>query len=161
MLSARFLFTFSLALVAGLTLGDRAPGWRTERYPTGDVYRISHFVDDKLDGFQYEYGIGAHLRARSHYRQGIKEGRQAGWYLDGSRRFEANFRAGILEGVQTEWHQNGAVFREQVFVHGEEVSRKVLYAGSEIFSNYTRRDGRKYGVDGGSLCMETKREGEK
>jgi antitoxin component YwqK of YwqJK toxin-antitoxin module len=66
---------------------------------------------------------------------------------------------GVLNGVQTKWHLNGHIFRQENFRKGKLLSRKVFYPSQEVFSNYVNKDGRKYGVDSGELCFETKRDG--
>ena len=136
-------------------------GIEVEHYLNGDLYRETPYENGLKEGRSKEYSLGHVLRANWNYHQGIKEGFQEGWFAEGPKRFEANFKNGILDGVQTEWHQNGTVFKRQVYANGIETDKKVLYPGGEIFTNYSKRDERKYGIDGGALCLEVKREGEK
>ncbi len=141
--------------------GEVFSGIAVERFPDGQVYRETHYTRGMKDGLSREFGITGALRAQWNYHAGKKHGAQVGWYIEGPKRFESNFKNGLLEGHQVEWHLNGAVFREQQFVDGIEVRNKILYSTAEIYSNYVKRDGRTFGIDGGALCFETKKEGER
>jgi hypothetical protein len=57
--------------------------------------------------------------------------------------------------------QNGTVFRRQIFVNGYEMDKKILFHGGEVFTNYAKRGGRTYGFDGGELCFDKKKDGER
>ncbi len=134
---------------------------RVEHYLNGALYKESTYEAGVKDGIEKEYSLNGVVRAIWSYSHGKKHGLQQGWFAEGPKRFEFHFNHGLLDGVQTEWHLNGTVFRRQVFVKGVEIQKKVLYSGSEIFTNYSKKDGRVYGLDGGALCMELKKEGAK
>lgn len=136
-------------------------GTVVDRFPAGEIYMETHYVDGLQEGVAREYAFTGALRRKSHYKHGKKDGLQEGWYLEGPKRFEQNYRDGILEGLQTQWHLNGKIFDQQTFADGVEVQRKVLFPTAEVYSNYVKRDNRKYGIDGGALCFETKKEGER
>lgn len=133
----------------------------TEHYPNGDLLKETGYVRGMKEGISNEYGLGGKLRVRGNYHKGQKEGPQLAWYLEGPKRFEFNYKDGLLEGTQTEWHLNGGIFRTQNFVKGVETDKKILFQSGEVFSNYIKRDDRIYGIDGGALCFEPPREGEK
>ena len=149
--------------LSGVLTVDGRPwnGQVTERYPDGHVYRVTNYVDGLRDGVQKEYALNNTLHTLSRYSAGKKHGFQEGWYAEGPKRFEANYREGLLEGLQTEWHLNGKIFRQIFFEAGNEVSRKILFPTAEVYSNYVVREGRRFGLDGGALCFETKKDGEK
>lgn len=135
-------------------------GVRVDRFPNGKVYRETRYENGLKEGEELEFGVNGHLWTRSRYRAGKKDGFQEGWFLEGPKRFEARFKNGILDGEQTEWHINGNVFRKLIYAQGVEVANKTLYPTQEIYSNYVKKDGRVFGLDGGPLCFEKKREGE-
>lgn len=136
-------------------------GVTVERFVNDVIYRETTYVEGVREGIAQEYALTGSLRARWRYHADKKHGFQEGWYIEGPKRFESNFKNGVLDGEQTEWHMNGQLFRPQVFVDGVETDKKILFQSAEVFSNYTKRNGRTYGLDGGALCLETKREGEK
>lgn len=140
---------------------DPFSGIVIEHYLNGALYRESQYDKGKKESLEKEYALNGVLRASWNYHNGKKNGLQQGWYAEGPKRFEYYYDQGLLDGVQTEWHQNGVVFKRQVFKQGVETEKKILYQGSEIFTNYSKRSGRIYGLDGGTLCFEVKKEGEK
>ncbi len=148
----------------GLMLRDGKPfsGITVERYPTGIVYRETRYDRGIKNGETRKYAMTGTLVSLERFSEGAKDGLQEGWYMEGPKRFELRFKKGVLDGVQSEWHLNGALFRKQIFAGGVESDKKILFAGGELFTNYAKRDGRVYGIDGGALCFEpAKREGEK
>jgi antitoxin component YwqK of YwqJK toxin-antitoxin module len=141
--------------------GHLYTGMIIERYLNGELYKKLHYVNGQLEGESREYALGGNLRAKWNFHLGVKDGLQRGWYTEGPKRFEFHFKNGVLEGVQTEWHLNGTEFRRQVYRDGVETEKKILFSGKEIFTNYSKKNGRTYGIDGGRVCMEVKPEGEK
>lgn len=138
---------------------SRFSGWQQDHFPDGSVHSRSHYFKGLKDGDSEEYTLTGSLRARYHFSHGKKDGLQEGWFIEGPKLFEARYRSGLLQGLQTEWHLNGNVFRQQQFQEGHEMTRKILYPSSEIFSNLVIKEGRSYGLDGGALCFEPKKEG--
>jgi hypothetical protein len=141
--------------------GQPFTGIEVIRFPDGRAQAETEYREGLREGRGREYATTGALRAEWSYHRGRKDGIQRGWYIEGPRRFEQPYRDGVLDGTLTEWHLNGAVANQQVYVDGVETARKVLFPGSELYSNYVRRDGRTFGLDGGALCLETKREGER
>lgn len=141
--------------------GQLFSGILVERYLNGALYKESHYENGKKEGMEKEYALNGIIQGLWHYHLGKKEGDQQGWFAEGPKKFNYHYQKGLLEGEQLEWHQNGTVFRRQVFHQGVETEKKILFQGSEVFSNYVQKDKRKYGVDGGTLCFEVKKDGEK
>ena len=141
--------------------GEPFTGIRVETYPDGSSSAETGYVRGLREGASREFASGGALRARWNYREGKKDGLQLGWFIEGPKRFEQNYRNGILEGTVREWHVNGNLFSVQTYSDGVETARKLYYPTSELYSNYVKRDGRKYGLNGGELCFETKKDGEK
>lgn len=136
-------------------------GVQVRHYDASQIFQELSYVDGLLHGRSHEYAIGHKLTALWKYRAGVKDGPQLGWYEEGPPRFEKNFKQGMLEGWQTEWRLDGKVFRQEKYHDGFETDRKILFQDGAVFTNYTKRDGRFYGLDGGSLCMQRKAEGER
>ena len=141
--------------------GQPFTGTLIERFPNGVVFQESNYLNGQRSGPTFEYGFTGAIRAWWHFREGKKDGRQVGWYIEGPRRFEYRYRAGVYHGVQTDWHMSGQIFNQQVYFDGVESARKVFFATSEVFSNYAKKDGRTYGINGGELCFEGKKDGER
>jgi antitoxin component YwqK of YwqJK toxin-antitoxin module len=136
-------------------------GTLIERYENGLLYRKTDYRAGIKHGLSRQYALNGNLVAFGHYVDGRREGVEQGWFAEGGKKFEYHYKHGVFDGVQMQWHSSGAVFRREVFDNGAETEKKILYPHGEIFTNYAIRDGRTYGLDGGSLCMETKRDGEK
>jgi antitoxin component YwqK of YwqJK toxin-antitoxin module len=132
-----------------------------EHFPNGTVYRETEYRDGLKDGFEHKFGLNGKLTDRLNYVHGKEEGLQEGWFVEGPKRYEYHMKNGLFDGVETQWHISGTVFRREVFHQGELADKKVLYSDGSVFSNFSKRDGRIYGIDRGSLCMETKRPEEK
>lgn len=131
-----------------------------ERFPNGNIYLNTGYVDGIKNGYEYQFAFTGARQMVWHYVGGLKHGRQTGWFIEGPIRFMHSFDFGLLHGTQTDWYMTGEMFNQQVYDHGVEVARKVFYSSSEVFSNYVKRGGRKYGIDGGELCFEGKKTGE-
>ena len=142
--------------------GELFSGTVVERFPNGVIYRKTNYLDGKKHGTALEFGFTGALRAKEQYVDGKKEGLQRIWFLEGPLKIESYFTGGLLNGRQVERYISGEVFREQTFAMGVEVSNKIFYLTKEVYSNYVKKDGRKFGVDGGPLCFAPdKQEGEK
>jgi hypothetical protein len=116
-------------------------GTRLEYYPTGILYKETEYRKGIKEGQEKTYSINGKIKSLSYYKEGKKDG--------------------LFEGMQTEWHQNGKIFRQIEYESGVEKSKKILYSDNRIYSNYLKQDGRIYGQDGGPLCFEKKKDGEK
>ena len=135
-------------------------GVTVETYPDGSVFRTTNYLRGLKHGLSEEFGITGVLRTRWNYDLGKKNGWQEGWYIEGGRKFKMRYRNGLLDGTSTEWYLSGDIARHRVYENGVELAQKVLYESGELFSNFVIRGGRKYGLDGGELCMDFKKEGE-
>lgn len=136
-------------------------GMQFELFGNGALYRETEYLNGKKNGYEKLFSLDGVLRTQWNFKSGKKDGEQLAWFEDGSKRFRYNYKAGLLEGEQVEWHQNGIVFRRQVFHNGFESEKKISYVGGEIFTNYVKRNKRIYGIDGGALCFEKKKDGER
>lgn len=142
--------------------GRRFSGRVVERWLGGAIYKDTAYAHGLQEGAARMFALNGRLIQEWNFRAGKKDGVQRGWFEEGPRKFEMRYARGLLDGEQIEWHMNGRVFRRQVFRRGVEVKNKVLYPGGEIFTNYARRGGRLYGMDGGTLCQApAKLDGEK
>jgi antitoxin component YwqK of YwqJK toxin-antitoxin module len=141
--------------------GKKFTGLQTEHFGNGAIYRETEYKNGIKDGIEKKYTLQGKVRSAWLFKNGVKDGEQNGWFEDGAKMFTYHYVNGLLEGEQTEWHENGVIFRQQNFLHGVESSRKILFSGGEIFTNYAKRDGRTYGVDGGDICFDKKKDGEK
>jgi antitoxin component YwqK of YwqJK toxin-antitoxin module len=134
-------------------------GVGVEHYPNRQVARRVSFKNGVKEGEARTYSDLGKLTAIGRFHKGLRNGLQEMWFIEGPKQQEDRYVNGILEGVQTKWHLNGTVFREEHFKKGALQGRKVFYPSREVFSNYVNKNGRKYGIDSGELCFETKRDG--
>lgn len=136
-------------------------GIKVECYQNSAIYKVTQYIHGVKEGVEIVYSLNGVIKDFAFYHHGKKDGPEQGWYAEGSKRFEFHFKNGLLHGTQTEWHLNGSIFRQVVYENGVEVAKKIFYPHGEIFTNYVKNNGRIYGEDGGSLCFDNKREGEK
>ncbi len=154
-------WTFVLILsIVGYELHPRS-NVVVERYENGLLYRETETKDGLKNGFAKEYALNGRLIILGHFSKGKRDGVQLGWYSEGPKRFEYHFKDGFLDGTQIQWHLSGKVFRRDEFANGVQTDKQIFFSDGKTFTNYSKREGRIYGLDGGSLCMETKRPGEK
>jgi antitoxin component YwqK of YwqJK toxin-antitoxin module len=147
----------------GVLFRDGKPftGVRYERYPAGEVHTETRYESGLREGLAKEFALTGAVQVQWNFHAGKKHGIQQGWFIEGPKRFVYRYVHGVPDGDFIEWHMNGTVFRHQVFRHGVEQSRKVQYRTAEVHSNFVQRDGRKYGLDGGELCMDYGKDGQK
>ena len=163
-LKAKSIFALILlatALDVQGAVADKNSIVQIERYQNGALYRETQYQNGKKNGYEKVYSLSGKVRTLWNYKNGKKEGEQKGWFEDSAKMFVYHYQNGVPEGEQMEWHQNGTLFRRQFFHHGYETDRKVFSQKGQMFSNYAKRDGRSYGVDGGTLCFDKKKDGEK
>jgi antitoxin component YwqK of YwqJK toxin-antitoxin module len=143
-----------LTLKEGKLLLGRAPftGETVERFPGGRVRLLERYRDGLKEGTQTAWYSDGSKAAEWHYREGLREGLQEGWHPDGKRRFLSTYHADLPQGVITEWHPNGALYRQQTYVKGEEVSQKIWRPSGQIYANYVKKGARNFGLPGGKLC---------
>ncbi len=136
-------------------------GILVERYENGALYRETNYRKGVKQGESRIFSLAGKIKEIDRYVNGVREGLQEGWYEEGPRKFIAQYQKGLLSGEQDEWHLNGRLFRRSVYDHGTETDKKILFQNGDIFTNLSIREGRTYGIDGGSLCMQSKKEGER
>jgi hypothetical protein len=136
-------------------------GILVERFPDGGRYKETHYLNGFKDGSEKQYALNGRVVREGNFIHGKREGLETAWFSEGPKKFEYHFKNGVLDGSQTQWHISGALFRQELYKDGTLIDKKILYPQGEVFTNYVTRDDRKYGLDGGSLCMEPKREGAK
>ena len=67
-----------------------------------------HFVMGIEHGIRTGYWPGGLLRARSFYKDGLKEGVAKSWHFDGKIATRSNFAKGKLIGKAERWFEAGA-----------------------------------------------------
>lgn len=120
----------------------------------GDTLMRGAYRNGKEEGEHKSWYENGRLRERRYYVGGKKEGTHFGWYENGSRRFEYQYKGDLFHGAYLEWFADGQPFRRHHFSGGHESgSQQVWYPNGKVKSNYTIRNGRRYGLLGTENCV--------
>ena len=89
-------------------------------------------------------------RSETEYKDGVKDGREAGWHPDGTPRFVGEYVRGEMHGTWTAWHAGGGVAMTRTFVHGRlDGPLQRFHEDGTLAEQSTYVDGREVGVNRG------------
>ncbi len=143
-----------------LQVGSRPfTGTLVERNLRNDLLALVHYRNGEKDGVSLTYHHNGRIVSEHRFRHGKKDGVQKAWYADGKLRSVSTFTMGVADGTYTEWHPNGRLYRFMRIQGGVELENKRFYESGAIYTNYVRREGRNYGIEGEPLCRAVKQEG--
>lgn len=154
---------FDSVSARSLYKGQAFTGMVLTRYVDGVLLEKKNFVNGRQEGTSTSYHHDGSLNTEWRFVDGKREGEQIAWYAktDGSgRRFVQNYRRDLLDGESKTWRPSGKLMREELFREGKKISEKVIFESGKIYSNYTQRDDRVYGLVGAPGCAPVKRVGE-
>ncbi len=84
-----------------------ATGFYIEIFEDCSTEERRHFVMGLEQGVRTRYWPGGHLRARSFYKDGLKEGVAESWHFNGKRATRRHFTMGKLMGDVERWSEAG------------------------------------------------------
>lgn len=134
-------------------------GFLVERNLRNDLLSLVQYREGKKDGVAWRYHHDGKLVAESHSIRGKKHGQQRTWYIDGRLKSVSYFKMGLSHGTYTEWHPSGRLYRVMKTEDGIEVTNQRYFESGATYSNFVRRNGRTYGMEGEPLCRAEKEEG--
>lgn len=101
------------------------------------------------------YHNGA-LRFSKLYRHGKREGQHRGYWPNGQLQFVYNYANDVFEGEQQAFHESGKHAELSHYVGGHEEGQQQRWdQNGQLQSNYTFKDGRRYGLVGRFDCVST------
>ena len=102
---------------------------------------------------QKKYFANNQLMEYREFRNGMKNGKQIGYWDNGKKRFEFVAKDDAYEGELKEWDSNGKLFHLAHYKNGqEEGSQKLWYENGKIRANYFIMKGKRYGLLGTKNC---------
>ena len=88
------------------------------------------------------------------FKNGEKEGKYEGFYVNGNKNFSFNFLNNEYHGTNSIWSKDGLLIEELNYHHGyEKGSQKTWYLDGKIKSNYVIKNNRRYGLLGTKNCV--------
>lgn len=103
----RSIYGYDL-LTGSFKEGKKEGVWKYFYY-TGDLEKISTYVNDKLEGkYEYYYDNGK-LNVEGYYKNGLKEGEWTWYTKQGGRDMTGTFKEGKQDGNWTYWHPTGEI----------------------------------------------------
>ena len=88
--------------------GKRA-GLFEDFYQDGRIKITTNYVDDKQDGFLYEYDSSEVITSKQHFQKGLANGECLFYYPDGKLEMKINFTNGKEDGDFFQYYENGSL----------------------------------------------------
>lgn len=114
--------------VNGLKTGHGEHRWELIDFGDSESYFLDTcwYINNKKHGKSVSLRYnGEHYGARngsiyetSHYKNGLKHGESAVWYINGQKKEQWEFLEGKVTGTYTCWEPNGKIFHQTSFING-------------------------------------------
>ncbi|OUR95388.1 hypothetical protein A9Q84_16260 [Halobacteriovorax marinus] len=88
--------------------------------------RFAYIKDIPFTGQYIKTSTNGSISFVFNFKNGVKDGKQIGFYKEGQKRFESFYARGLKDGPYKEWYKNGQLYKEQVNIKGREISMKVF-----------------------------------
>ena len=82
-------------------------GWVKDMYPDGQVAKLFHFEDGKMDGAQAEWYEDGQKSYEVHFKEDKQDGRVTTWWGNGQKMLEGQFKGGKLMSAES-WSLEGS-----------------------------------------------------
>lgn len=131
-------------------------GYRYALYANGDTALLQSYFNGVEEGFQKKWYPNRQLAEQRFYINGKKEGEHRSWWPDGKPKMAFTAEGDVYNGEFREWYATGLPAKEFHYVNGqEEGSEKLWWNNGSIRANYVIRGGKKYGLLGMKICINT------
>ncbi len=87
------------------------------------------------------------------YLNGLQNGEQKGWHTNGNISFDYMCKNGKRIGDYKEYYPNGKLQIQRWYEEGQIIKNKILDLNGVVIANYTKRNGRYFGLMGSSSCI--------
>ena len=113
-------------------------GWTKEMHSNGQIESLVQYKDGKRDGLDAGWYENGQKQWEGNYKDGLK----TEWFENGQKELEANYKDGELDGLETGWYQNGQKEYEGNWKDGKQDGLWIFYNedGTEK-SRLTFKDG--------------------
>ena len=78
-------------------------GWTKEMHSNGQIESLVQYKDGKRDGLDAGWYENGQKQWEGNYKDGLK----TEWFENGQKELEANYKDGKQDGLETGWYQNG------------------------------------------------------
>lgn len=121
---------------------------------TADTAATEQYLNGREHSTWIKYHPGHQMRELRYYDQGKKTGYLRSWWPNGKPQFEYFFENDEYEGRCREWNEAGMLVREMNYSRGHEAGwQRWWYDNGKIKSNYSMKDGRRFGLLGTKNCI--------
>ncbi|MBZ0165302.1 MAG: hypothetical protein K8I00_00745 [Candidatus Omnitrophica bacterium] len=103
-------------------------------YRKGQVNRLQHFRDGRLDGYQEDYFQDGQVHCSGTYRKHRREGEYRCYFPDGKLKLEDHFRRGLRHGIHRRWDPHGRLIWDMPFKDGWETRDIDTYRVRSVMS---------------------------
>lgn len=119
-----------------------------------DTIMVSSYADGLEHGTWRKYHENGMRMEIRRFVYGKKEGEMHTWWENGQLQSTLQFRNDEYEGTCREWNREGKPIREMNYHMGHENGdQKQWYDDGSIRSNYTIKNGRRFGLLGTKNCI--------
>lgn len=136
--------------------GKYYTGYQYATNEIGDTTLLYGYFNGVQEGIQKKwYGNGSIAEERL-YINGKKEGIQKGWWPNEKPKFYYTAYNNEYNGEFKEWYATGLLAKEFHYVNGqEEGSQRLWWDNQTVRANYVIKNGKKYGLIGLKICVNS------
>jgi len=124
-----------------------------DTFENGELELRIVYLDGQENGLSQKWYANGQICWENNYLKGKKEGNQQSWWSNGQIKYEGSSRLDLKEGEQLSWHQNGVMAEAKYYTDGrEDGNQKSWNSEGKLISNYTFKNGKRYGIVGRQDC---------
>ena len=136
-----------------LRAGTPFTGYLIERADQ-QLYRKTHYQRGKRHGLAAAWYPDGRLAYEKWFRNGNREGIHKGYWPSGQLQFEYRYKNDLFEGEQVGYYKTGQRSELRHYRLGFEEGAQSAWDGEgRLTSNYTVREGKRYGIVGRFDCV--------
>ena len=118
------------------------------------LFRKTHYQRGKRHGNASAWYPDGRLAYEKWFRNGNREGLHKGYWPSGQLQFEYRYKNDLFEGEQVGYYKNGQRSELRHYHLGYEEGAQSAWDGEgRLTSNYTVREGKRYGIVGRFDCI--------
>lgn len=134
--------------------GEPFSGYLLEHYDDGAVKSRTGYMKGKAEGWAYGFYNNRDTAWKRYYKNGKKQDVHYGWWQNRKPQFIYRYTRDMFEGEQVSYYANGRLAQIQHYKDGhEEGTQQSWSQAGKLTSNYTVKNGRRYGIIGRTDCV--------
>jgi antitoxin component YwqK of YwqJK toxin-antitoxin module len=96
-------------------------GWAKEMHSNGQMKSLVQYKDGKRDGLDAGWYENGQKQWEVNYKDGKRDGLETGWYQNGQKEYEGNWKDGEQDGLWIFYNEDGTEKSRLTFKDGEVV----------------------------------------